>query len=356
MEQSRPGGTASGGEERAGVGRASCAATPHGRLSRRGALVAILATAGASFAEAGTPRRPPITAAVIAPGANEVVIASQAGIEVLSYPALDAVRRLATKMSNVHDLCFAADDLLVAAGGYPAEGGVLELFDWPGGERRASVELHDDVIYAADCAGGRCLTASADGKAQVFDLAAQRVVATFAGHSRPVLAAALLPGPEIHLAATAGIDETLRLWNTNTGEQVRSLHNHRAAVRALALKPAPASAPGGDAASATAIIASAGADRTVRFWQPVIGRMMRFVELPSNPLALAWSRGGDRLAVTCEDGAVRLLDPVAARITATRPAVTGWAHALCVHPAAPGAPAALVGGPDHQLIRIDLAE
>jgi WD40 repeat protein len=98
-------------------------------------------------------------------------------------------------------------------------------------------------------------------------------------------------------------------------------------------------------------IATCSADRTVRFWQPTIGRLVRFARLDSEPLAIAWLPDGSQLAVTSVDGHVRLLDPITLKITQDSAAIEGWAYSLAVHP---GGKALAVGGARGELRRVDL--
>src|SRR5262245_55211599 len=77
---------------------------------------------------------PPVTAVAFTPDGRSVVVGSQAGLEVRTWPELERVRTLATELAHVHDLAFAPDGKsLAAAGGAPAQSGVVELFRWPDG-------------------------------------------------------------------------------------------------------------------------------------------------------------------------------------------------------------------------------
>jgi WD40 repeat protein len=129
---------------------------------------------------------------------------------------------------------------------------------------------------------------------------------------------------------------------------VRTLDNHTAAVHALALTP-PTEEERREGALPQ--LASASADRTVRIWQPTIGRLVRFARLPAEPLDIAWAPDAARIVAACDDGHVRVIDPLTAEVTADVPAIEGWAYAVAV---APDGRKALVGGEGGQLKVVSL--
>ena len=81
------------------------------------------------------------------------------------------------------------------------------------------------------------------------------------------------------------------------------------------------------------MVASAAGDRTIRFWQPTIGRMVRYVRLESEPLNIAWTSDGSRIRgrrVWMVD--VRVIDSDEVKVTQTIQAIDGWAYSVAVHP------------------------
>jgi WD40 repeat protein len=272
-----------------------------------------------------------------------VIVGSQAGVEILSWPELAPLRRLPTELAHVHDLRFSPKgDKLAVAGGRPAESGDLEIYNWPASERIARRSPHDDLIYgvAWRSDGRAVVTASWDKTARVVDLAGRDDV-KLAGHSRGVVAISFLPDDATIVTASA--DQSLRVWDAASGRQLRSLENHTAAVRSLAVRPQQSGGP--------AMVASAGDDGTVRLWQPAIGRLVRFARLPEPPLDLAWSPRGDRLLAACRDGRLRIIDPDTAVIIGDLPGMEGWAFAVAC---SPGGDAALVAGENGQVRRVPL--
>ena len=99
------------------------------------------------------------------------------------------------------------------------------------------------------------------------------------------------------------------------------------------------------------MVASAAGDRTIRFWQPTIGRMVRYIRLDAEPLDVAWSADGLQIFASCVDGGVRAIDPVIVKIVDTMPAIDGWAYAIAVHPTDNSL---AVGGSDGQVKRVTL--
>ena len=99
------------------------------------------------------------------------------------------------------------------------------------------------------------------------------------------------------------------------------------------------------------MVASASGDRTIRFWQPTIGRMVRYVRLESEPLAIAWLSNGSLLVASCVDGRVRAVDTDNVSVVETLPAIDGWAYGIAVHPTDGSL---VVSGSDGQLRRLKM--
>ena len=277
---------------------------------------------------------PPITAAAFAPD-GKLLLGSQDGIEIRSWPELKPTSQLKTELSHVHDLAFSPDGkTLLAAGGSPAKSGAVEVLSWPDGKLIRRVEEHKDLVYrvAFSPDGSRWATASADSSCRVFAADTGKLVARFDGHSRPALALSFFPDGKT--VVSVGVDQTLQLWEVNTGKHIRTLDNHTAAVNDVAVCPtSPANAP---------IVASVGEDRTVRLWQPLTGRLMRFTRLESVPRVVAWTAKGDRLLVGCNDGKLRVLDFETLDVVSEKQGPEGRIHALV--PAPKSEREVLVGG------------
>lgn len=283
---------------------------------------------------------PPVTAVAFAPDGKSILSGSQAGIEIKTWPELKQVRTLATEIPNVHAFAFSPDGKTLAiAGGIPGKRGLVEFVSWPEGKRLRSAAPHRDSVYqvawTADGAG--LFTAGGDAAVCLVDPATTKTVRTFEGHSKGVLAVCLLPGGEL---VTAGLDETVRVWDAKTGEAVRTLSNHTKPVVDLSVRPGR---PG-----AVPVVASVGEDRTVRLWQPTVGRLVKFARLDAVPTVVAWSADGSALRVAGKDGKVCVVDPESMAVTGVAAGLDGVAYCLAVGPDG----SAVVGGSDGRVVRV----
>lgn len=296
---------------------------------------------------------PPITCALFTADGEEVVVGSQLGLEVRSWPKLAAGRRLATRLTNVHDLAFSpAGDALAVVGGRPGESGELEIFAWPSGEAIAHRKLGPDLLYAVAWLNDERLVAGGEpGKLLVVEKNG-KWLSEAAGHSRGVLDVAVLPGAGGgRMIVSASRDFTLRLWSeieaTGMLDSARTLTQHAGAAQSLVIQPRSEEET---TMNSPAVLASAGDDRTVRFWQPAIGRQIRFARLPSPALAIDWDPTGQWLLAACADGKLRVVDYRTVHVVREFPAIDGWAYAIAAHS---DGERALVAGEGGQIVSID---
>lgn len=289
--------------------------------------------------------QPPITSIAFAPDGKSVCTCSQAGVTVRSWPALNIKSTIRCSVANLHHIAFSADGKrLAVAGGAPADNGTVEIFSWPDGKLDTVLEWHSDsVMQVTWLDDTRLATCSLDHDIAIWELGKQQPVGKLKGHSRGVTAICFLPAQ--NTLVSAGIDQSLRAWDTGNGELIHSLNIHTLPVRDLAIRP--------NQDVPLPMIASASEDRSLRLWQPTIGRMVRFARLSSKPLDIAWTNRGDFVLASCEDGSVHVVDPETVAVTKTLPAIDGWAYSIAVHPADHSV---LVGGSKGQMKRIVLSD
>lgn len=259
-------------------------------------LVVFLACSGAVAAS-----DPPITAVALSRDGRFVVAGSQRGIQVSSEADPDSRWLLPVPPDHVSALTFSANgSLLLIAGGAPAESGHLRAYDWFGRRTLWEHVLHDDLITAVSISadGRHVVSASFDRSVKLIRAVDGQVVRTMSGHSKGLTCACWLSDGKQFV--TGSLDQSLRVWDAETGEVIRTFNNHTSGLQSVCQRPSDSGLP---------MIASSANDKTVRFWQPTIGRMVRFVRLPDVAREITWSSDGQQIIAACSDGYVRLIDP-----------------------------------------------
>lgn len=258
------------------------------------------------------------------PQADALVAVSQAGIHKYSWPSLERQWSKPAAAANLLGVSFSPDGRqLAVVGGNPSERGVLQVLAWPKGKSKQRLRGGDDVFRSLVWLDDKHIAAAnADRSIHLWSLPTGKAEKILQGHSRPVDALCHLP--QHKMLVSAGVDQSLRVWSLKQGTLLRNMNQHTAGVHQLAVRPRNAGLP---------LVASAAADRTVRFWQPTIGRMVRYARLSAAPLDVAWHPDGNLLAAACDDGKLRLIDPESVEVKHTLPAIAdGWAYAVAAHP------------------------
>ena len=284
---------------------------------------------------------PPLTSIDFSP-TGQVVATSQAGVHVYSWPQIKLERTIAVRSANLHAIRFSPDSRRFAVGGGdPAELGQVEIFNWPDGASVASLDGHEDSVRSLVWTDDSTIVAgSLDRQVTIWNVSQPgKPTVTLNGHSRGINAVSLLPDRKT--LVTAGVDQSLRVWNSETGDLIRSMNQHTRPIHALALRSGSSGLP---------MMASSAADRTIRFWQPSIGRMVRYVRLETSALDIAWLHDGVQMVAGCTDGNVRVIDTENVRVVETRGAIKGWIYAIAIHP---NDSSVVVAGSNGQLKRLE---
>jgi WD40 repeat protein len=250
----------------------------------------------------------PVTALVISPVDDEIIFAHKEQLFRSHLTNRAMVVRIDTKVPRVMCLRYVQQGRqLLIAGGLPGESGSVELIDLV--EKRSIwfVEHHSDVVYDLDVQAELFVSVSHDQHCHLVDLKSGVVQGTFQGHSRPVMGARFMNDVVVSVSG----DSSMRIWDAANQRQTRMLDNHRARINGILMWP-PSSGANPQTTKSLSVCCTISDDKTVRFWQPSIGRMVRFYQMKSAmPLCMAPAvnrTGGFEVTVGTSDGRIITVD------------------------------------------------
>jgi WD40 repeat protein/serine/threonine protein kinase len=197
----------------------------------------------------------------------------------------------------VHKIAIHPNGRLVAAGG----GGKVQFWDLATGDELADLQLTARAIRVVRFSpNGRLLAAVEDdvrgtgnSAVAILDFASRKLLAELPG-KRPLIHAVAFSS-DGKTIATGGDDRAVRIWNVETGEQLRQLDGHFHDVFAAAYSP--------DGTR----LATAGRDRIIRLWNPTTGDQMAQLRGHTDYVfSLAFTPDGATLVSGSGDTTVRL--------------------------------------------------
>ncbi len=144
----------------------------------------------------------------------------------------DVVEVITGHESNLFDLAFSPDGHVLATTGADR---TTHIWDAESGELLTVLRGHQrEVLAAAFAPDGRLATSGADGAILVWDPETW-TLSKSAEHSAPVLD--LDFSSDGRFLASAGFDETIRLWRTSTLKEMRTLTGHEGNVYGVRFEP-----------------------------------------------------------------------------------------------------------------------
>jgi WD40 repeat protein len=207
------------------------------------------------------------------------------------------VKQLLEADDSVLCLAVSADGKKLASGGCDR---MVNIWDLSAGVEKATilqaVENHADWVLglAFTPDAKHLLTCSRDKTAKVWDMAARESVLTFPDHQNPVYGVDVKPDGA--LAVSVGEDNQLRFWHTSgEAKQFRNSGGHGKPIfRVIYHKQKP-------------IILTCSADQTVRLWNADNGQLIRTLTGHSDWVyALALSPDGNYAASGSWNGEVKI--------------------------------------------------
>ena len=186
---------------------------------------------------------------------------------------------------------------------------------------KATLEGHTDNVWSVAFSpnGNMLASASWDQSVRLWNVNTGRLLHTLTEHTNEVLSVAF--SPDGNTLASADWDGTIHLWNPRNGNLKRTLTEHRGGVTSVAFSP--------DGET----LASGSADQTVGLWNPNNGKLKRTLTGHTDIVdAVVFSPDGNTLASGSRDTTIRLWNPNNGRHKRTLTEHTAPVSALAFSP------------------------
>jgi WD40 repeat protein len=273
------------------------------------------------------PPRDPVNGLASTKKGSVVAVARYGKVELWCSPGAGKFRTF-DFAGNVNAVAFAQDkNHLFAAGGQPALSG--EVREWNVLETNLTHSLirsfaaHKDAIYSMALSPDDKIlaTGSYDQKIKLWDVETGKELKTLSGHNGCIFGLAFRPDGKI--LASASADRTVKLWDVATGDRRDTLSQPLKEVYAVAFSP--------DGKR----LAAGGADNRIRIWE-----ISESAAETTNPLLhskfghegtilrLAFSPDGKTLASTADDRTIKLWDTEEMRVRDILEEQPDWPTAL----------------------------
>ncbi|MFG3818212.1 WD40 domain-containing protein, partial [Limnothrix redekei] len=167
----------------------------------------------------------------------------------------------------------------------------------------------NSVSWSPD--GKTLATGSDDQTVKLWNVASGQEIATLQGHSNTVNSVSW--SPDGKTLATGSDDQTVKLWNVASGQEIATLQGHSGWVLSVSWSP--------DGKT----LATGSDDQTVKLWNVASGQEIATLQGHSGGvLSVSWSPDGKTLATSSGDDTVKLWNVASGQEIATLQGHSGW--------------------------------
>jgi RNA polymerase sigma factor (sigma-70 family) len=190
----------------------------------------------------------------------------------------------------IFSVAYAPDGKTLASG----SGDKIQIWDTVSGKKVFTIRHDGKSLSVAYSPDGRTLASgSSDRTIRLWETATGKEIRSLAAHQGWVMSVAY--SPDGKTLASGSADRTIRLWEVDTGKEIPTGREHDHQVSSVAYSP------GG------ATLASASSDRTICLWQAATGKKLRVLRGHKHEISsVVFSPDGKTLASGSNDGTIRL--------------------------------------------------